>query len=192
MTGATQQAILDFWFGAPGSTTYGTTRDAWFRKDAAFDDETRLRFGDLIETALRGGLDGWTAPRAALARVLVLDQFTRNCFRDSARAFAGDAQALEAAAGVVDRGEDAALIPVERWFLYMPFEHSESAMAQQRSLSLFARLAQETGLSDPLQWAEKHAAIIRRFGRYPHRNAVLGRESTPEEIAFLAMPGSRF
>jgi uncharacterized protein (DUF924 family) len=192
MTDTTQQAILDFWFGPPGSTTYGTTRDVWFRKDAAFDDQIRLRFGDVIETALGGGFDGWTAPRAALARVLVLDQFTRNCFRDSARAFAGDAQALEAAGSVVDRGKDAELIPVERWFLYMPFEHSESEIAQQRSLALFARLARETGLAEPLGWAEKHAAVIRRFGRYPHRNAVLGRESTPEEITFLATQGSRF
>ena len=192
MTQALQHQILDFWFGAPDSAEYGTTRDAWFRKNPAFDAEIRRHFGAVIETALGGGLDDWTAPRAALARVLMLDQFTRNCYRDSPRAFAGDALALAAATAVVDHACDLELIPVERWFLYMPFEHSESAVAQDRSLALFARLRDETGLADPLIWAEKHAAIIRRFGRYPHRNAVLGRESTTEEIAFLATQGSSF
>jgi uncharacterized protein (DUF924 family) len=192
MTQAMQQQILDFWFGPPGSADYGTTRDAWFRKNADFDAEIRLRFGATIEAALGGGLADWTAPRAALARVLVLDQFTRNCYRDSARAFAGDAQALAAATAAVDQEQEGELIPVERWFLYMPFEHAESPGAQERSLTLFTRLAHETGLADPLVWAEKHAAVIRRFGRYPHRNALLGRESTLEEIAFLATQGSNF
>jgi uncharacterized protein (DUF924 family) len=192
MTQTMQRQILDFWFGVPGSAEYGTTRDAWFRKDAAFDAEIRQRFGAVIETALEGGLAAWTAPRAALASVLVLDQFTRNCYRDSARAFAGDAQALAAATATVDQEQDRELIPVERWFLYMPFEHAESPVAQARSLALFARLAHETELADPLVWAKKHAAIIGRFGRYPHRNAVLGRESTPEETAFLATQGSSF
>jgi Uncharacterized protein conserved in bacteria len=192
MTPAMQGQILDFWFGAPDSAEYGTTRDAWFRKNPAFDAEIRRRFGAVIETALGGGLDDWTAPRAALARVLVLDQFTRNCYRDSGRAFAGDAQALAAATAVVDQGLDRELIPVERWFLYMPFEHAESPVAQARSLALFTRLSEETGLADPLAWAKKHAAIIGRFGRYPHRNALLGRESTSQEIAFLATQGSSF
>lgn len=192
MTQAMQHQILDFWFGPPDGADYGTTRDFWFRKNAAFDAEIRRRFGTVIETALGGGLADWTAPRAALARVLVLDQFTRNCYRDSARAFAGDAQALAAATAAVDQGQDRELIPVERWFLYMPFEHSESPVAQARSLTLFTRLSHETGPADPLAWAEKHAAIIRRFGRYPHRNALLGRESTAEEITFLATQGSNF
>jgi uncharacterized protein (DUF924 family) len=192
MSPSTQKAILDFWFGPQQTATYGTTRDCWFRKDAAFDAEIRQHFAAVLETALGGGLGDWTEPRAALARVLVLDQFTRNCYRDSPRAFAGDAQALAAATAVVDQARDLELIPVERWFLYMPFEHSESAQAQDRSLALFTRLRDETGLADPLVWAEKHAAIIRRFGRYPHRNAMLGRESTTEEIAFLATPGSNF
>jgi uncharacterized protein (DUF924 family) len=192
MTQSTQQAILDFWFGTQQTATYGTTRDSWFRKDAAFDAEIRQRFGAVLETALGGGLGDWTEPWAALARVIVLDQFTRNCYRGSARAFAGDPQALAAATAVVDQGRDLELIPVERWFLYMPFEHSESAQGQDRSLALFTRLRDETGLADPLAWAEKHAAVIRRFGRYPHRNAMLGRESTTEEVAFLATPGSNF
>jgi uncharacterized protein (DUF924 family) len=192
MTQAMQHQILDFWFGPPDGADYGTTRDSWFRKNAALDADIRRRFGAVIESALGGGLDDWTAPRPALARVLVLDQFTRNCYRDSARAFAGDGQALAAATAAVDQGQDRELIPVERWFLYMPFEHSESPVAQARSLTLFRRLSYETGLSDPLAWAEKHAAVIRRFGRYPHRNALLGRESTAEEITFLATQGSNF
>ena len=192
MMQALQQQILDFWFGPPGSAEYGTTRDVWFRKDASFDADIRLRFGAAIDTALAGGFADWTAPRASLARVLVLDQFTRNCYRDSARAFAGDAQALATATAAVDQEQDRELIPVERWFLYMPFVHAESPVAQSRSLALFTRLAHETGLTDPLVWAKKHADIIRRFARYPHRNASLGRASTAEEIAFLSTQGSNF
>ncbi|HEY7944598.1 MAG: DUF924 family protein [Burkholderiales bacterium] len=192
MTQATQQAILDFWFGAPEAPVYGTTREPWFRKDPAFDNEIRSRFGAALEAALAGDMADWTSPRAALARVLVLDQFTRNCYRDSGRAFAGDALALAAAGAAVEQGQDRELIPVERWFLYMPFQHAESVAAQQRSLALFTRLRDEGGLGGPLEWAEKHADVIRRFGRFPHRNALLGRASTPEETAFLATPGSRF
>ena len=192
MTQALQDQVLDFWFGPPDGADYGTTRDVWFRKSAAFDAKIRRRFGAAIETALEGGFADWTAPRATLARVLLLDQFTRNCYRDSSRAFAGDAQALATATAAVDQAQDRELIPVERWFLYMPFEHAESPVAQARSLALFARLAHETGLADPLLWAKKHAAIIGRFGRFPHRNALLGRESTPEETAFLATQGSSF
>lgn len=182
--------VLRFWFGE--GTERGKAHKRWFEKDAAFDAEIRRRFGAVIETALEGGFADWTAPRAALARVLVLDQFTRNCYRDSGRAFAGDAQALAAAVAAVDQGHDGELIPVERWFLYMPFVHAESPAAQARSLALFTRLSEETGLADPLLWADKHAAIIGRFGRYPHRNALLGRDSTPEEVAFLAIQGSSF
>jgi uncharacterized protein (DUF924 family) len=192
MTQPTQQAILDFWFGSPGSPAYGTTRDQWFRKDAAFDAEIRLRFGNILEQALDGGFADWIETRSALARVVLLDQFTRNCYRDSGRAFAGDEQALAASTSVVEQARDRELAPVERWFLYMPFVHSESAAEQRRSLELFARLSHETGLADPLAWAKKHAAIIERFGRFPHRNALLGRVSTPAEVTFLATKGSSF
>ena len=192
MTIALQQAILDFWFDAPGSAEYGAVRAHWFRKDATFDDSIRQRFGAAIDAALDGGFADWIGPRPALARVIVLDQFTRNCYRDSPRAFAGDALAVSAAGNAVDRIQDAALIAVERWFLYMPFQHAESLAAQERSLALFTRLRDETGLADPLPYAERHAEIVRRFGRFPHRNAVLDRASTTEEIAFLAMPGSGF
>jgi uncharacterized protein (DUF924 family) len=187
-----QEEILEFWFGRPGSAEYGQSRDVWFRKDAAFDAEVLARFGVAIETALAGGFADWSSPRAALARILLLDQFTRNAFRDTPRAFAGDAWALEVASEAVARGDDGVLTPVERWFVYMPFVHAEAQEMQERSLALFRRLRDQTGLADPLRWAEKHAAVIRLFGRFPHRNAILDRVSTPEETAFLAAPGSRF
>jgi uncharacterized protein (DUF924 family) len=183
-----QEDILEFWFGPPPHVE----RDVWFRKDSAFDATIRERFGAAIETALAGGYRGWVAaPQGALARVVLLDQFTRNAFRDTARAFAGDADALATAQRAIDARHDRSLDLHERWFLYMPFVHAEDCAAQERSVALFSRLADE-GLESPLEWAERHAAIIRRFGRFPHRNAILGRESTAEEIAFLANPGSRF
>ena len=185
--------ILDFWFGADDAPSAGTPRDVWFRKDAAFDAEIRERFGTAIAVAVAGGYGEWCATAdGSLARVLVLDQFTRNVYRDTAAAFAGDARALATAQHAVERGLDRALKPFGRWFLYMPFEHAEDAAAQQRSLALFGALAEESGLASPLEWAHKHADVIARFGRYPHRNSILGRVSTAEEVAFLSQPGSRF
>ena len=181
--------VLEFWFGPPPHAV----RAEWFRKDPAFDAAMRTRFGDPLDSALASGArepDGDVYD--ALAHVVLLDQFTRNAFRDSARAFAGDRHAVATAIAVVDAGRDAGLDRFERGFLYLPFEHAEDLSMQQRSIELFARLAEETGDASPLEWAEKHAAVIRRFGRYPHRNAILGRASTPEEIAFLSEPGSRF
>ena len=188
-----QDAVLDFWFGAVGTELYGTARKIWFRKDVKFDARMCERFADVVDVALAGGLGEWTAtPRGALARILVLDQFTRNIFRDAPRAFAGDGLALDTAAAAIARGDDAALTGVERWFMYLPHAHAESMPAQQRSIELFKRLRNETGLTDPLVWAERHASVIARFGRFPHRNAILGRQSTHAEEAFLAAPGSRF
>jgi len=184
--------VLDFWFGAPQSPGYGTERDAWFRKDPAFDSELRARFGAGVDAALAGAFDGWREPRATLAGVLLLDQFTRNAYRGTPRAFAGDPLALALARGAVARGVDQQLRPVERWFLFMPFVHAESMDAQDASLALFTRLADETGLNAPLPWATRHADVIRRFGRFPHRNEILGRASSPEETQFLTAPGSRF
>ena len=181
--------VLDFWFGPPPHAV----RDCWFRKDPGFDAAIAQRYGTAIGRALSGGYVDWEdSPRGALARILLLDQFTRNIHRDSAEAFAGDAEALRVATRLIDAGDDTALDPYERWFAYLPFEHDESTAMQDRSITLFTRLRDETGLADPLAWAERHAAVIRRFGRYPHRNALLGRSSTAEEIAFLAPPGSRF
>jgi len=190
---STANDVLDFWYGAPGSPERGTARSVWFRKDPAFDDAIRVRFGEVVAIALAGGYGEWCATaHGALARVIVLDQFTRNIFRDTARAFAGDARALATAEDALARGLDRELAVYERWFLYMPFEHAESVDAQHRSLALFGALAQEMGDDDSLVWARKHAEVVFRFGRYPHRNAILGRASTPEEEAFLREPGSTF
>jgi uncharacterized protein (DUF924 family) len=181
--------ILDFWFGPPPHARAGE----WFRKDAAFDATIAQRFGKAIDAAI-GGAIAMVLPDAhgALARILLLDQFTRNVFRGKARAFAGDAEALATATALVDRGLDRTLDRYERNFVYLPFEHSEDRQVQDRSIALFTELARDTGDRGALDWAEKHAAIIRRFGRYPHRNEALGRASTPEELAFLEEPGSSF
>ena len=184
--------VLDFWFAPRGSAEHGQTRELWFRKDAAVDQSIRARFGAAVETALAGGFGEWTTAHGALARVVLLDQFTRNIYRQTPRAFAGDILALSISRAAVANRDDQALMPVERWFLYMPFVHAEDPPAQETSLELFARLRDETGLSEPLTWAERHAAVIRRFGRYPHRNAILGRESTAEEIEYLATGGRGF
>jgi uncharacterized protein (DUF924 family) len=184
--------ILDFWFGRQASDAYGNARVEWFRKDPAFDAQISARFGTAIETALTGGFADWTSPRDTLARILLLDQFTRNTFRDTPRAFAGDTLALSLAEEAVARGDDSHLIPVERWFMYMPFVHAESQRAHQRSLELYRLLRDTTGLAEPLVWAERHAKVVQLFGRFPHRNAILGRESTAEETAFLRTQGSRF
>ena len=181
--------ILAFWFGPDPRAA----RAEWFRKDDAFDAAIRAHFGAAVEAAIGGAFDDWRAtPHGALARILLTDQFTRNIFRGTPRAFAGDPVALVTAIGAVDAVQDRALDPFERGFCYLPFEHSEDPAMQERSLALFGALADETGRQDPLVWAEKHAVIIRRFGRYPHRNAILGRPSTADEIAFLREPGSAF
>ena len=191
---ADAQEVLDFWFGPPGSPTHGTRRPEWWRKDPAFDAAVRMRFGALIECALRGELEVWAAtPEGALAQVLLLDQLTRNAFRDTPRAFAGDARALAAAQAMVGRRQDEALPPEQRAFVYMPYEHAEGLAMQEEAIRLFARLAAEApSQEEQLDYARRHHAIIERFGRFPHRNRILGRRSTPEEAAFLEQPGSGF
>ena len=186
--------VLDFWFGRADEPGYLQTRPEWFRKDAAFDAAIRGRFGALIDAALRGELDGWAAtPHGALARIVVLDQFPRNAFRDSARMYAGDALALQAARALCASGQDHALPGVMRQFAYLPFEHAESLAEQQASMAHFAQLGRdEPALAGLLEWAQKHLDIVARFGRFPHRNAILGRPSTPEEAEFLKQPGSGF
>jgi uncharacterized protein (DUF924 family) len=183
--------VTAFWFGEP---PVDQPREQWFRKSDAFDAEIGRRFGRRIEAALAGDLRDWDAePQGALARILLLDQFTRNLFRGTARAFAGDALALAAAREQVAKGRDRALSGVMRWFVYLPFEHAEDMAAQRESLRLFAALAAEhPTLADAYTWAVKHHDVIARFGRYPHRNAILGRASTAEEADFLRQPGSSF
>lgn len=188
------QAVLDFWFGAEGTPPHSQVRAEWFRKDAAFDAQIAPRFGALVNQALAGGLTHWAAqPAGALARIVLLDQFTRNMFRDTARAFAGDALALVAARALVADGSDTALRPEQRVFAYLPFEHDERLAMQDESVRLFTALAAEApALQNMLDYAHKHRAVIARFGRFVHRNELLGRVSTAEELAFLKEPGSRF
>jgi uncharacterized protein (DUF924 family) len=178
MTAMPPHDVLDFWFGRD--------RKAWFEKNPAFDEDIRQRFLPDYELGAAGMLGAWKqAPASCLALVVLLDQFPRNMFRDSARAFAADPLARNAARTILERGWDQAMTPDERMFAYLPFEHSEALQDQELSLKLFEGNAN-------FEWARKHWEIIRRFGRFPHRNAALGRESTPEEIEFLSQPGSRF
>lgn len=187
-------AVLDFWFAPESSPEHGRSRKVWFVKDAAFDEQIREGFGAIVEQALRGELDGWSAaPPSAVARVVVLDQFARNIFRDSPRAFAGDRQALAAASDMIGSRQDESLPPFMRAFVYMPFEHAEGIAMQDEAVRLFTRLAAASPeLESMLDYAHRHRAVIERFGRFPHRNDILGRQSTAEEIAFLAERGSRF
>jgi len=177
--------VLRFWFGLE--------RKAWFEKDPALDAEVRRRFLPLYEAGAAGELAHWQkTPGDCLALVILLDQFPRNMFRGGAKAFATDPLARAAASAILDQAWDTALSPDERMFAYLPFEHSESLADQERCLALMQQLAAYPQSSDLPRWAEAHLAIIRRFGRFPHRNAALGRASTPEEIEFLKQPGSGF
>lgn len=194
---AAARDVLAFWFGAADDPARDRPRAQWFVKDAAFDARIRERFGALIEQALAGALEAWGAPAAsaecALAQIVVLDQFTRNVFRGSARAFAGDARALAAARALVASGRDRTLPGVQRQFVYLPFEHAEDLATQRESLRLFAQLERDAPeVGQLLSWAQQHHDIVARFGRFPHRNAALGRASTAEEEAFLQQPNSSF
>jgi len=212
------RAVLDCWFGEPGSPAFGQERKLWFARDKAFDAMLRERFGELIdaangvESAVDGAVDSavantvanaatndatpdrWQAtPLGALALIIVLDQFSRNCHRNTPRAFAADHKALEVAQRLIASGGDRLLPGAHhRAFAYLPFEHDETPASQRESLRLFKQLEAEPGGKSYYRFAERHAAIIERFGRFPHRNAVLGRASTAEEIAFLSKRGSSF
>ena len=181
--------VLDFWFGV--GTDYGKRHRRWFEKDRAFDNDITQRFLPLYE-GLASNSDWLEDARRCLARIVVLDQFPRQMFRGEPRAFAADPLALQAARRAVERGYDRDRLPVERLFLYMPFEHSERLADQERACELTAPLAAYPETGDVLRYAIAHRDIIRRFGRFPHRNAVLGRPSTPEELEFLKQPGSSF
>lgn len=174
--------VLHFWFDE-------VDPKQWWRSDPDFDQLITQRFGELHQQALQGALSTWrTIAPGCLAEVIVLDQFSRNIYRGEAEAFRADPLALQLAADAVDRGMGAALPPVQRAFLYMPFMHSEDPAMHERAMALFS----EPGLEPNLAAEVRHKAIIDRFGRYPHRNAILGRVSTPEEDAFLKTPGSSF
>ena len=174
----TPQAVLDFWRGA------GPKK--WFSKDAAFDDAIRARFLATHEAAAADELAGWeTTPDSALALVIALDQFPRNVFRGNARMFAADPLARQVADRAIARGFDQQVPARERGFFYLPFMHSERLEDQERSVALYQAL----GEVENLKYADDHADIIRKFGRFPHRNAMLGRTTTAEEQAFLDRGG---
>ena len=188
------QTVLDFWFLPPGHPGHLQARPEWFQKDAAFDAAIRTEFGPLVDTAVAGGLTQWeSTPRGCLARLLLLDQFTRNIWRGTARAFAGDAQALDLAQALLARGHDSSMAPVERQFVYLPLMHAENLACQNTSVALYQALAAvDPEQAGALDFAIRHRDIIERFGRFPHRNEQLGRPSTPDEAVFLAQPGSGF
>jgi uncharacterized protein (DUF924 family) len=177
--------VLEFWLRRD--------RKQWFEKSPALDEEIRARFLPLYEIASNNDLESWKrAPDSCLALVILLDQFPRNMFRGSAKAFGADSLARDAARVILDNGWDKAMTPDERMFAYLPFEHSESLADQERCLALMKEIALFPEAADLPKWAEAHLAIIRRFGRFPHRNAALGRATTPEEVEFLKQPGSAF
>jgi uncharacterized protein (DUF924 family) len=174
--------IVKFWFEE-------LTPDDWYKADARRDAEIRRRFGPLYEKLKVAVTQDWLElPKGWLAAILVLDQFPRNMFRGDPRAFATDAEALALAKRAIAKGVDMRLQPDQRAFIYLPFQHSEDGADQARSLELFTAL----GNPNNLDFALRHKAIIDRFGRFPHRNAVLGRASTEQESAFLKEPGSSF
>lgn len=184
--------VLDFWL-APAS------RPLWFAKNDAFDQEIKHRFGDLWQQARIGAIDHWQEhPEGAFALIIVLDQFSRNMFRGDALAFAADPQARQHAKGAIDRGFDQVTPLDHRFFFYLPFEHSESLADQEKSVALFEAWAHaHEGAArekafDQLRYVHRHHEIIARFGRFPHRNDILGRPHTPEEQAFLSEPMSAF
>lgn len=203
---ATPDEVLAFWFGAcpPADAAALPLRQQWFTKSDAFDARIRERFGPTIEAALAGRLDGWASnPPGWLALIVVLDQFTRNVFRGTPRSFAGDAQARALAVQGLARGWDAELCWLARPFALLPLEHSEDPAAQHDCVARFTALcadAQAAGappevcqiLDGNLDYAVRHQGVIQRFGRFPHRNPILGRASTEAEQHYLVQPGAGF
>jgi uncharacterized protein (DUF924 family) len=187
------QAILDFWFLPSDHPDYCKYRNAWFEKNDAFDTEIRGHFAGDLEWAAAGEFDHLTdAPLGALAVVLIFDQFPRNLFRGKAQAFAYDAKARDVARKAVDAGFDRRLLPEQCMFLYLPFEHSEDLADQERCVQLCQTMPAGPLRDNCVDYAQRHQVIIKRFGRFPHRNAALGRASTAAEIEFLKQPGSSF
>jgi uncharacterized protein (DUF924 family) len=175
---ADQHAVVSFWLAQSEKT--------WFTADPAFDAEVVRRFSDLVEQAKSGALDHWAeTAEGSLALVILLDQMTRNIYRDSPEMYAADSKALDVAKGAIERGFDIELPKEKRRWLYMPFMHSEDLADQERSVELF----DASEMSASLPFAVEHADVIRRFGRFPHRNAILGRHTTPEEAEFLESGG---
>jgi uncharacterized protein (DUF924 family) len=198
---ATADVVLDFWFGAPGAAAEIAARQSklWFGKSAAHDQQVIERFAATLVAAGQGELDHWNdSPRGRLALIVVLDQFPHHIHRNHGQSFACDAQSLALALDMIARGEDARIAPIERVFAYLPLEHAESMAMQDLSVAQYEKLAVEASPAEQglfegfLDYARKHRDVVARFGRFPHRNELLGRPSTPDEIEFLKQPGSRF
>ena len=198
---STWQPLLDWWLGAEGSATEvaAARQGLWFGKRDSQDLEAEARFGALVERALAGDLKDWLDdPQGWLAQLILLDQLPRMIFRNTPRAFAGDSRARPLLQEGLERGWDRRLTPIQRVFAYLVFEHAEDLPLQDRAVELFADLLNEAAVDERplfanfLDFAERHQRVIARFGRFPHRNAILGRASTDEEQAFLREPGSRF
>lgn len=187
------QEILEFWFGPIDSPNYGQAQDFWFIKDAALDLELTTRFLAVYQQAARRELMAWeNTPLSSLALTIVLDQLPRNLFRNTPQAFDTDPLALTVARNAIAQEFDAQVLPVQRWFFYLPFEHSERLADQETSLQLWDRLRNDPNSQHAIHYAYRHWEVIARFGRFPHRNQILGRASTPDELAFLEEPGSHF
>jgi len=197
------ERVLQLWFGdlAEDGTVDAAHSQRWWKKDPDFDAEIRNRFAGLLASAASGDLDSWQAdPRSALAFVILCDQLSRNMYRDTADAFAFDAIALKASRAALEAGHDQKLPDLQAYFLFMPFMHSERLGDQRECIRLFEERAEQAApgsrvremLANGAHYGRRHMEIIERFGRFPHRNQVLGRESTAEEVAFLAQPGSSF
>ncbi|MDP9109054.1 MAG: DUF924 domain-containing protein [Pseudomonadota bacterium] len=199
--GESARAIGDFWFGAAADDKLVASQQTrlWWIKNPDTDQRIRERFAGTTAAAARGELNGWARqPAGLLALILLTDQFPRNMYRNTPAAFAHDALAQQWALDGLARGIDQRMRPIERVFMYLPLEHAESPQLQARSVELFTRLFQDVPAQHVetfrgfLVYALRHRSVISRFGRFPHRNAILGRESTPEEREFLAKPGSSF
>lgn len=193
--------VIEAWFG-PGPAPTKEVYQRWFTRSAAFDDELRTKFGSLHADAAAGTLDRWReSARGELALIVLLDQLSRNLYRDDRRAFANDDVALSLARDLLGSGRARELTPYQRMVALMPFQHAEDRDAQAEGVAAFSTLVDDTRATDPtaaemiggaLKFAEKHRDIVARFGRFPHRNDVLGRTSSVEELAFLEQPGSSF
>lgn len=200
---ATPDEVLAFWLGAarPSNAQALAIKQQWFTKSDAFDARINAQFAPTVQAALAGQLDGWADEAwSCLALLVVLDQFTRNIYRGTPQSFAGDPKALAVAQRAIAQGLDQQLPAVTRIFVYLPLEHAEDLALQAQSVNAFAQLAQHNPspadvhdvLVGTLDYAHRHQAVIQQFGRFPHRNAILGRTSTPQELDYLAQPGAGF
>ncbi len=187
------EEVLEFWFGKPDSEDYGQPRQVWFRKNKEFDEEVKSRFLSIYQQAVEGQLQHWEeTAEGCLALIIVFDQLPRNMFRNKPEAFASDYLALKYANKAIEQNFDSSLLPIQRWFIYIPFEHSENLEDQRTCVQLFSSLEHHPESANTIDYARRHLEVIERFGRFPHRNIILGRESTQEELEFLQQPGSSF